>query len=100
MSERLCQSAAEDPILSPLLELFLKRDHESLFVGGCSAHVHMSYGTKSSSYSICIYIYAVELKTGPRFGVSSVKNWSKSSVENWSNFLLFFPSIIVFFGHF
>ena len=22
-----------------------------------------------------IYIYAVELKTGPRFGVSSVKNW-------------------------
>ena len=33
-----------------------------------------------------IYIYAVELKTGPRFGVSSVKNWSKSSVKNWSNF--------------
>ena len=33
-----------------------------------------------------LYIYAVELKTGPRFGVSSVKNWSKSSVKNWSNF--------------
>ena len=32
---------------------------------------------------IYIYIYicmhAVELKTGPRFGVSCVKNWSKSS---------------------
>ena len=35
---------------------------------------------------IYIYIYAVELKTGPRFGVSSVKNWSKSSVKNWSKF--------------
>ena len=34
-----------------------------------------------------IYIYAVELKTGPRFGVSSVKNWSKSSVKNWSKFI-------------
>ena len=33
-----------------------------------------------------IYIYAVELKTGPRFWVSSVKNWSKSSVKNWSKF--------------
>ena len=33
-----------------------------------------------------IYIYAVELKTGPRFGVSSVKNWSKSSVKTWSKF--------------
>ena len=48
-----------------------------------------------------IYIYAVELKTGPRFGVSSVKNWSKSSVKNWSNFFwAVFPSFIVFFGHF
>ena len=37
-----------------------------------------------------IYIYAVELKTGPRFGASSVKNWSKSSVKNWSNFFLLF----------
>ena len=37
--------------------------------------------------SIYIYIYAVELKTGPRFGVSSVKNWSKSRVKNWSKFL-------------
>ena len=33
-----------------------------------------------------IHIYAVELKTGPRFGVPSVKNWSKSSVKNWSKF--------------
>ena len=29
-----------------------------------------------------IYIYAVEFKTGPILGVSSVKNWSKSSVKN------------------
>ena len=36
---------------------------------------------------INIHIFAVELKTGPRFGVSSVKNWSKSSVKNWSKFL-------------
>ena len=36
-----------------------------------------------------IYIYAVELKTGPRFGVSSVKNWSKSSVKTGPSFFLF-----------
>ena len=47
-----------------------------------------------------IYIYAVELKAGPRFWVSSVKNWSKSSVKNWSKFFFihcFFPKFIVFF---
>ena len=50
---------------------------------------------------IYIYLPAVELKTGPRFGVSSVKNWSKSSVKNWSKFfLLFSPNFIVFLGHF
>ena len=50
---------------------------------------------------IYIYIYAVELKTGPRFGVSSVKNWSKSSVKNWSNFfLLFFPQFYSVWGAF
>ena len=50
---------------------------------------------------IYTYIYAVELKTGPRFGVSSVKNWSKSSVKNWSNFfLLFFPQFYSVFGAF
>ena len=48
-----------------------------------------------------IHICAVELKTGPRFGVSSVKNWSKSSVKNWSKFfLLFFPQFYSVFGHF
>ena len=41
-----------------------------------------------------IYIYAVELKTGPRFGVSSVKNWSKSSVKNWSNFFAVFSPVL------
>ena len=36
-----------------------------------------------------------------RFGVSSVKNWSKSSVKNWSKFFFcFFPSFIVFLGIF
>ena len=47
-------------------------------------------------------MHAVELKSGPRFGVSSVKNWSKSSVKNWSKFFfsLFLPIFIVFFGYF
>ena len=40
-----------------------------------------------------IYIYmhicAVELKAGPRFGVSCVKNWSKSSVKTGPSFSLF-----------
>ena len=52
-----------------------------------------------------IYIYAVdavELKTGPRFGVSCVKNWSKASVKNWSMFVvsLFSPISILFWGYF
>ena len=49
-----------------------------------------------------IYIYAVELKTGPRFGVSSVKNWSKSSVKNWSKFFfaVFSPVLKCFLGIF
>ena len=49
---------------------------------------------------IYIYMCAVELKIGPRFGVSSVKNWSKSSVKNWSKFFAVFPNFIVFWGHF
>ena len=49
---------------------------------------------------IYIYIYAVKLKTGPRFGGFKVKNWSKLKVKNWSKFFsLFFPGFIVFFGH-
>ena len=58
-------------------------------------------------YRVCVYIYihvyiyAVELKTGPRFGVSSVKDWSKSSVKNWSNFCFaVFPQFYSFFWHF
>ena len=47
--------------------------------GGKRAHRH-------------IYIYAVKLKTGPRFGGFKVKNWSKLKVKNWSKFFsLFFP---------
>ena len=38
--------------------------------------------------------------TGPRFGGSSVKNWSKSSVKNWSKFFTVFPIFIVFWGIF
>ena len=50
---------------------------------------------------VCIYIYAVELKTGPRFGVSSVKNWSKSSVKNWSKyFFAVFPQFYSVLGAF
>ena len=49
---------------------------------------------------IYIYIYAVELKTGPRFGVSSVKNWSKPSVKNWSNFFCCFPQFYSVLGAF
>ena len=45
-----------------------------------------------------IYIYAVELKVGPRFGGFCVKNWSKSCVKigprvvlkNWSKFFALF----------
>ena len=52
-------------------------------------------------WCVYIYIFAVELKAGPIFAFSSVKNWSKSSVKNWSKFfLLFFPSFIVFLGIF
>ena len=51
---------------------------------------------------VCIYIYAVELKTGPKFGVSSVKNWSTSSVKNWSTFFFhcFFSHFCIVFGVF
>ena len=40
-----------------------------------------------------VYIYAVKLKTGPRFGGFKVKNWSKFKVKNWSKFCFhcFFP---------
>ena len=46
-----------------------------------------------SNFTAYIYIFAVELKTGPRFGVSSVKNWSKSSVKTGPSFFfaVFFP---------
>ena len=39
-----------------------------------------------------IYIYAVELRAGPRFGVSSAKNWPK--------FFFVFPIFTVFWGYF
>ena len=52
----------------------------------------MTYGGQVIDPTAYTYIYAVELKTGPRFGVASVKNWSKSSVKNWSKlFALFSP---------
>ena len=50
---------------------------------------------------IYIYMCAVKLKTGPRFGGLKLKNWSKFKVKNWSKFFFtVFPSFIVFFGHF
>ena len=48
--------------------------------------INAKIGHHSNSIHTYIHIYAVELKAGPRFGVSSVKNWSKSSVKNWSKF--------------
>ena len=47
-----------------------------------------------------IYIYAVKLKTGPRFGGFQVKNWSKFKVKNCSKFFTVFPIFIVFWGIF
>ena len=43
----------------------------------------------SLSLYLSIYIYAVKLKTGPRFGGFKVKNWSKFKVKNWSKFFFF-----------
>ena len=42
--------------------------------------------------------FAVELKTGPRFGGFCVKNWSKSCVKNWSKIFTVFPMFIVLGG--
>ena len=48
-----------------------------------------------------IYIYAVQLKTGPRFGGFKVKNWSKLKVKNWSKFFFHcFPPFLQCFGVF
>ena len=89
------------------------RMYEPSYIKLISSHFYMYPTCKTYIYQFerilfmhafvhdVIYIYPVELKTGPRFGVSSVKNWSKSSVKNWSNFfLLFFPSFMVFLGIF
>ena len=43
---------------------------------------------------MCIYIYAVKLKAGQRFGGFKVKDWSKFKVKNWSKF------IFIVFPHF
>ena len=51
------------------------------------------------SLSLYIYICAVKLKTGPRFGGFKVKNWSKLKVKNWSMFFTVFPHFSVFFGY-
>ena len=47
-----------------------------------------------------IYMHAVKLKAGPRFGGFKVKNWSKLKVKNWSKFFIVFPICIVFWGYF
>ena len=46
---------------------------------------------------ICIYtyIYAVKLKSGPRFGGFKVKKWSKFKVKKWSIFFfIVFPPFL------
>ena len=51
--------------------------------------------------SFYIYIYAVKLKSGPRFGGFKVKKWSKFKVKKWSKFFHCFSHIfIVSWGHF
>ena len=42
---------------------------------------------------VCMYVCAVKLKSGPRFGGFKVKKWSKFKVKKWSKFFfwLFFP---------
>ena len=54
----------------------------------------------STLQHIYIYIYAVKLKTGPRFGGFKVKNWSKFKVKNWSKFFHCFPQFYSVFWAF
>ena len=36
-------------------------------------------------------MYAVKLKSGPRFGGFKIKKWSKFKVKKWSKFFYCFP---------
>ena len=63
-----------------------------------STKTHKSW-TSLWLYNIYIYIYAVKLKTGPRFGGFKFKSWSKLKVKNWSKFFHCFPIFIVFWGY-
>ena len=65
----------------------LKLCCDAMGLRGPATDIHSSCGGLRGVSHACMYIYRV--KIGPRFGVSSVKNWSKSSVKNWSNFSLF-----------
>ena len=59
--------------------------------------LHIFFANTSSRMCAYIYIclffffnlFAVTLKTGPRFGGFKVFNWSKLKVNNWSKFSLF-----------
>ena len=55
---------------------------------------------KRGPISNFLYIYAVKLKTGPRFGGFKVKNWSKFKVKYWSKFFHCFPHFYSVFGYF
>ena len=57
-------------------------------------------GTRAVTSHIYIYIYAVKLKSGPRFGGLKVKKWSKLKVKKWSKFFTVFPIFKVFWGIF
>ena len=47
------------------------------------------------------YIYAVKLKSGPRFGGFKVKKWSKFKVKKWSKFFSHcLPHFYSVLGHF
>ena len=55
---------------------------------------------ENRNIEIYIYIYAVKLKSGPRFGGFKVKMWSKLKVKKWSKFFTVFPIFIVFWAFF
>ena len=45
-----------------------------------------------------VYIYAVKLKSGPRFGGFKVKKWSKFKVKKWSKFFTVSPFLYCFWA--
>ena len=51
-------------------------------------------GGQTNNSPAYIYIYAVKLKSGPRFGGFKVKKWSKFKVKKWSKFFSLFSPFL------